>query len=66
MWVEIYSTEYYNEYCIFDTLYIFARYELFHFCNFKSSLSVKLSIDCVSLYNSNIFVKRIKGIKPTW
>lgn len=35
MWVETYSTGYYNEYYIFDTLYIFARYEFFHFCNFK-------------------------------
>lgn len=42
MSVEIYSTEYYNEYCIFDTLYIFARYELFHFCNFKKLAFCKI------------------------
>lgn len=42
MSVKIYSTEYYNEYCIFDTLYIFARYELFHFCNFKKLAFCKI------------------------
>lgn len=42
MWVETYPTGYYNEYYIFDTPYIFARYEFFHFCNFKKLTSCKI------------------------